>query len=269
METCIQSSAEKNTRIAPLDASEVESLVFNIQTGCRVHKPAHFYNWSQGVLQSLISHELLICISTTGNNPFGRCELVSTLPLANNGLRKLAETAPGLLNALLSAWRDNHAQAILFGINDPPLADSVLAWEMQQLDVDLLLVHGMSSPDGKAAGLYLFLCQSQRMRNRQAYLADLIMPILHAALMRTRIDPLASNDRVSGAANDTTLLTPREHEVLKWICLGKSNMEIGMILGISRLTVKNHVQEILRRLNVLNRAQAVGKAMSLHLVAGL
>ena len=41
-----------------------------------------------------------------------------------------------------------------------------------------------------------------------------------------------------------------------------------MILGISPLTVKNHVQKILRRLDVLNRAQAVGKALALRILDG-
>ena len=58
------------------------------------------------------------------------------------------------------------------------------------------------------------------------------------------------------------VLTAREIEILKWLYHGKSNVEIGMILGISPLTVKNHVQKILRKLNVLNRTQAVGKALA-------
>jgi DNA-binding CsgD family transcriptional regulator len=39
-----------------------------------------------------------------------------------------------------------------------------------------------------------------------------------------------------------------------------------MILRISPLTVKNHVQKILRKLDVLNRTQAVGKAMALRVL---
>ena len=64
----------------------------------------------------------------------------------------------------------------------------------------------------------------------------------------------------------TGLLTPRETQILQWIYHGKSNIEIGMILDISPLTVKNHVQKTLRKLNVLNRTQAVGKALALRLV---
>src|SRR5258705_262062 len=62
------------------------------------------------------------------------------------------------------------------------------------------------------------------------------------------------------------LLTPRETQILQWIYHGKSNIEIGMILDISPLTVKNPVQKTLRKLNVLNRTQAVGKALALRLV---
>jgi DNA-binding CsgD family transcriptional regulator len=61
-------------------------------------------------------------------------------------------------------------------------------------------------------------------------------------------------------------LTPREQEVLRWIAIGKSNFEVGAILSISPLTVKNHVQKILRKLNVVNRTQAVGKALESRII---
>jgi len=49
--------------------------------------------------------------------------------------------------------------------------------------------------------------------------------------------------------------------------VGKSNIEIGTILTISPLTVKNHVQKILRKLNVQNRTQAVGRALALRILS--
>ena len=48
--------------------------------------------------------------------------------------------------------------------------------------------------------------------------------------------------------------------------MGKTNWEISSILGISPLTVKNHVQNILRKLDVQNRGQAAIKASKLGLV---
>ena len=58
-------------------------------------------------------------------------------------------------------------------------------------------------------------------------------------------------------------LSARETEVLRWIALGKTNTEIGSILNISAFTVKNHVQRILKKLDVSNRTQAVGKTQRL------
>jgi DNA-binding NarL/FixJ family response regulator len=51
-------------------------------------------------------------------------------------------------------------------------------------------------------------------------------------------------------------LTPREKEVLRLIARGASNREIAQELFISEGTVKNHVTNILTRLNLRDRTQA-------------
>jgi DNA-binding CsgD family transcriptional regulator len=51
-------------------------------------------------------------------------------------------------------------------------------------------------------------------------------------------------------------LTPREREVHHWLTQGKSNDEIGRILGISAHTVKNHLERIFQKLGVENRHAA-------------
>jgi DNA-binding CsgD family transcriptional regulator len=91
---------------------------------------------------------------------------------------------------------------------------------------------------------------------------QLVVPFLHSAWMRAQV--CATAERNGHAPAAASALTPREQEILRWICLGKSNGEIGAILNISPLTVKNHVQKLLRRLNVVNRAQAVAKALELR-----
>jgi DNA-binding NarL/FixJ family response regulator len=52
-----------------------------------------------------------------------------------------------------------------------------------------------------------------------------------------------------------TQLTPREQEVLQLIATGCSNREIAEKLYISERTVKNHVNSLLRRLNLRDRTQ--------------
>ncbi len=61
-------------------------------------------------------------------------------------------------------------------------------------------------------------------------------------------------------------LTNRETQVLRHISLGLSNREIGRSLGISVETVKDHVQNILRKLVVNDRTQAAVWAVKRNLV---
>jgi LuxR family transcriptional regulator, quorum-sensing system regulator BjaR1 len=56
-------------------------------------------------------------------------------------------------------------------------------------------------------------------------------------------------------------LTPREREVLSWAAQGKSAWETGEILGIAKRTVDEHVQTASRKLNAVNRTQAVVAAL--------
>ncbi|HHS83892.1 MAG TPA: LuxR family transcriptional regulator [Gammaproteobacteria bacterium] len=58
-------------------------------------------------------------------------------------------------------------------------------------------------------------------------------------------------------------LTAKELEVLKWARAGKSYWETGKIMGISERTVKFHLNNVYRKLDVVNRTQAIARAFSL------
>ncbi len=62
----------------------------------------------------------------------------------------------------------------------------------------------------------------------------------------TRLDPAA----------DDVPLTKREYQVLRHLAYGLSNREIGRSLNISIETVKEHVQNILRKLDAADRTEA-------------
>ncbi len=61
-------------------------------------------------------------------------------------------------------------------------------------------------------------------------------------------------------------LTNREMQVLRHVSMGLSNREVGKSLGISVETVKEHVQNILRKLDVNDRTQAAVWAVKRGLV---
>ncbi|MGE3311721.1 MAG: response regulator [Limisphaerales bacterium] len=56
-------------------------------------------------------------------------------------------------------------------------------------------------------------------------------------------------------------LSPREAEVLLWVAQGKTNPEVGSILGISEETVKKHMKQVLAILAVETRTAAALRAL--------
>jgi DNA-binding NarL/FixJ family response regulator len=64
----------------------------------------------------------------------------------------------------------------------------------------------------------------------------------------------------SGGAGDAAALTPREDEVLRLVAEGSTNQDIATELSISVATVKFHMSNILNKLHLENRAQAVAFA---------
>lgn len=60
-----------------------------------------------------------------------------------------------------------------------------------------------------------------------------------------------------------TPLSPRELECLKWVLDGKSDTDIGEILGISPNTVHFHVERVKKKLGVRTRTQAAATVMTL------
>jgi DNA-binding response OmpR family regulator/DNA-binding CsgD family transcriptional regulator len=62
------------------------------------------------------------------------------------------------------------------------------------------------------------------------------------------------------ALRESLGLTGREAEILMWISRGKTNKEVGIILGSSPRTVNKHLEHIFEKLGVSTRAAAVAKA---------
>ena len=61
-------------------------------------------------------------------------------------------------------------------------------------------------------------------------------------------------------------LTPREHEVLKWMATPSTYRQIAEQLFVSEETIRSHAKHILGKLNQPNRAQAVLAAMRAGLI---
>jgi len=88
-----------------------------------------------------------------------------------------------------------------------------------------------------------------------------ISPRIASHLMRRLREPGQIQPALAGAD-----LTPRELEVVQLLARGMDNPEIAQALHLSQHTVKNHVSNILVKLQVANRIQAAVRAVRTGLV---
>jgi DNA-binding NarL/FixJ family response regulator len=100
---------------------------------------------------------------------------------------------------------------------------------------------------------------------RRALAGELVLPV---AELPTLVDRLwqARARRTEHAMLST--LTGREREILCALADGGTTAEIAAALGISRATVQSHVKNVLCKLGVHSKVEAVGTAWRAGLVVG-
>jgi transcriptional regulator EpsA len=132
-----------------------------------------------------------------------------------------------------------------------------------------VMVHGIRDERGNQDCLYLAFSDRPTFSLGQRRTMDKVLPYIDVSLRQVALLPQQSPVRPLSDDAKAPLFTPenslsqREEEVLQWVALGKTNAEIGRILVISEFTIKNHLRNIFKKLNVSNRAQAVGRVTTL------
>lgn len=244
--------------VMSLVGEELERLQLALEASIRVSRRSQFYLWVQGALQSFLPHETLVCVCSTPEDPRTANEVFSRslIPAVVEDI--LADPNGALVAPLRAAWQ-RAGQA--------PLTMPAAAFPPSPARAGLgeggLLCHGVGGSKGMTASFFVFLGWPRPPGPRERYLVELLMPHLHLALLRMR-----EGEQTVASAAKGALLSPRETQVLGCMRDGKTNQQIGGILDISPLTVKNHVQRILRKLNANNRAQAVASGVASGLIAG-
>lgn len=87
---------------------------------------------------------------------------------------------------------------------------------------------------------------------------------LHALALRL----IATHAEATRTAPAPTRLTRREIQCLRWAAAGKTDQEIGRIVHISAPTVRFHLTNASRKLNVNGRSQAIHRAAGLGYIGG-
>jgi len=243
-----------------LTPEEVAMFLEIVETSLRVTRRDQLFSWLQGSFQYLFPHEVMICgISASAGEDFV-FETFSSIRYPESCARVATCANNGVVWRVMSLWQNARRPLLLGGGLLPGDYGNYLVPFMDEeanlmaVELHNIAAHGMVGQNGSISTFFCFSRVPKQPGKGHARLLELLMPYLHSALVR-----------VIGHSGEAQLkqLTDREQEVLQWVKKGKTNWEIAQILGISLYTVKNHVQSILRKLNVQNRSHAAIKANNL------
>ena len=259
-----------------------EALVRLVEMAPVVLRQHQFFVWSQGPLHTLLPHKVLVCGAYTRQKRALGFRAFQSVVLSPQALAPVTDGASPLMQACAANWVRGGAQPLVMNTD---LMPAEARQQAEQLHLELggtqLVVHGVARPQRPAEieSLFVFFCSlPDRHPGERTLHAELVMPYLHATWRRVLATESEMGSSMAAslvpagvrqaAAPSPLPLTEREREILLGAREGKSNLQIGEALGISALTVKNHIQKILRKLGARNRAHAVALAMAQDLFAG-
>lgn len=260
-----------------LSPSQAQAFVRLVETAPEVKRRFQFFVWMQAHVEVLLPHALAVCGAYDRQCRQLRYEVFNTIALARPLIDALSAADSPLMVRAAEAWVEGDGRPLAASLAGPdsPWRDLPLAADLARAGLRQVLVHGVSRPDRphEIETLFLLADVVPRSDPGSARTFELALPHLHATFLRAQ-----RFERELGSAPVRTLaaaperpalpVTARELQILHWVREGKSNLEIGALLGISALTVKNHVQKVLRKLGASNRAHAVTLAARMHLMPG-
>ncbi len=256
---------------SPLTDPEVHASQFLrvAQCGALIASLDDLRRWLSGEVQTVLPHDAVVAAS--GDFRFGpiRLELAAGLP---TGLSNGSDGLRPLLRALHEGW-----VAARYAPCAVDLADGLGPGSARLSGLRGAWVHGTRDPTPAGERLVATLhAQPSTTVDTEAHALTLrlLVPFIDAALRRLSLvapavttassppspAPWTRLPYVERAGTGAGVpLSEREHQIMTWVAMGKTNPEIGCILCISEFTVKNHLKSIFSKLDVTNRAQAVAK----------
>lgn len=206
--------------------------------------------------------------------------IVDDHKMVREGIRKLLEfdgkikvvgEASNGLEYLDFLKKNEISDVLLLDINMPEMNGlEVLKYIRKnkiKVKVIILTVHNeieylVNAVDMNVDGYILKDSESEILKNAifavcdgENYIQEELIPMLNSRMINRDID----KERLKS-------LTKREIEVLKAIAAGLLNKEIATNLGISERTVKNHISNIFKKIDVADRTQAAVFAIRNNIV---
>jgi DNA-binding CsgD family transcriptional regulator len=240
-----------------------------------IGSPQQFFVWLRLHLYRFVPHDLaLTCVQHGAAGGGRRTQVLNCVSLPDEVQAELSDPASRFWMQLAEAWHRGGQQPGWLDLDEAgrgALAGLPVAAGLADAGFGRVLMHGLQSPARQHEDVLLAFLRCggpDPTRDAAAERAlALWMPYLHFALLRS--DGGAPRRPSARLPEGSTAkpLTSRELQVLVAVREAKANAQIAVLLGISPLTVKNHLRSIQKKLGARNRAHAVAEAMSLRLIS--
>jgi len=259
------------TDLSSLSSKELQRYHRSIAHCANVRSHRDMLDWLQGDFQRYLPHDIML--AAWGDFESDPCTLRHDIISSDANIRtknlKSGELAP-LLRTLFIQWRQVGNSPFACQANDSDWFVNGTLWSnalgQAACTTQSMLVHGISDKRSGHDCLYIALRLRESFNSADQIAMATLTPVIDAALRQVDLLPVSPPSVIipPGTTSAQKILSVREREILHWVTVGKTNPEIGCILGISEFTVKNHMKRIFRKINVSNRAQAVGKLQAIN-----
>lgn len=202
-----------------------------------------------------------------------KCLLVEDQTLVRLGLKNLLQlddniTVAGCAEngqACMALLQQNQYDLILLDMRMPEMTGLEVLQAMRQANntTPVLIITTFEDCDVLVKAINLG-AKGYILKN--AELEDLIAAIKAVYQGKQVLQTALTHHLLCNTTPDSEVLTKKEHEILKCMSLGMSNKAIAQQLNNSDGTIRNHVSNILAKLEASDRTQAVVKAINLCLV---
>lgn len=229
-----------------------------------------YFVWTQLHLHRFLPHDLAVLqLRRPGGAEPHHAAALRSVPLPESLVSQLESPQGSFWRALVSDWvfLGRQLQALPLAQVRPVEGGALEA--LLEAGFHSVLVMGVDSQAGVAPeAMFAFFMRERQAQAARIQMAGLLLPHLYlmAARSLSSLEDRPPDTHGGRAAARPPALTQREIQILDAVRQARHNAEIGLMLGITAPTVKNHLRKIMRKLGAANRAQAVAEAMKRRLI---
>lgn len=228
------------------------------------------------VLRSMFPHQMAAC----GVAELSACRLVRLINIdfPPAYLKRVIRPDQTLTNAEFTSWVPNQSPSLIKMSQTEACAG--VPDVAREHKIENIAAHGVVDASATTFSFFAFGNLPVSSFSTCSSVLRMTVPHLHVALMRAFTRSYVQEMQGQATPRDSPVwldygdnraafgTTDRERQILRCISAGKTNREIAKLLRISEFTVKTHVKNLLVKLGVASRSQAVAKAVAARILDG-